>query len=176
MRFVPAPLSGAYIIEITPASDDRGFFSRVFCEREFAEAGLCTRFPQASVSFSKKKGTLRGMHYQNSPDWEVKLIRCTKGAVWDAIIDLRPDSPTYKKWFGAELSAENHRMMYAPVGFAHGFLTLVDECEVFYQMSAFYAPLSESGIRWNDPSIGIDWPISPAVISAKDRAIPDFEQ
>lgn len=176
MRFVPAPLSGAYIIEIEPHSDDRGFFSRVFCEREFTEAGLCTRFPQASVSFSKKKGTLRGMHYQNSPDWEVKLIRCTKGSVWDAIIDLRPDSPTYKEWFGAELSAENRRMMYAPVGFAHGFLTLADESEVFYQMSAFYAPSSESGIRWDDPAIGIDWPITPAVISAKDRAIPDFER
>src|SRR5207302_3863164 len=146
MKFVPTPLAGAYVIELDKREDERGFFARVFCEREFGEAGLDTHFVQINNSLSKDEGTLRGMHYQLGEAAEVKLVRCIRGALWDAILDLRPGSATFGHSFGAELSAENRRMMYVPRGFAHGFLTLAEDTEAFYFVSAFYAPDRERGV------------------------------
>lgn len=174
MRFTPTPLPGAYLIDIEPRGDERGFFARAFCRNEFAEHGLETGFVQVNNSLTARQGTLRGMHYQLEPAAEVKLVRCIAGALWDAIIDLRPQSPSFGRWFGAELSAENRRMMYAPRGFAHGFITLSDNVEALYMVSAFYAPERERGIRWNDPRFAIAWPIAPVVLSDKDRDQPDF--
>jgi dTDP-4-dehydrorhamnose 3,5-epimerase len=173
--FNPAPLKGVYTIDLEKHGDNRGFFARVFCEREFAAAGLENHFVQINNSLTAKKGTLRGMHYQLAPSAEVKIIRCLRGSFFDAIVDLRPDSPTYCKWFGAELTADNRRMMYAPRGFAHALLTLEDNSEAFYLSSAFYAPDCERGVRWNDPTFAVEWPIEPAEISAKDAAWPDFD-
>jgi dTDP-4-dehydrorhamnose 3,5-epimerase len=175
MRFTPTAIAGAYVIDIEPRGDERGFFARTFCRNEFAEHGLETDFVQANNSLSARRGTLRGMHYQLEPAAEVKLVRCIAGALWDAIIDLRPASPSFGQWFGVELTADNRRMMYAPRGFAHGFITLCDNAEVFYLVSAFYLPERERGIRWNDPRFGIVWPIAPTVISDKDRDRPDFD-
>jgi dTDP-4-dehydrorhamnose 3,5-epimerase len=175
MRFTPTPLTGAYLIDIEPRGDERGFFARAFCRNEFAEQGLQTEFVQVNNSLSAQRGTLRGMHYQLEPAAEVKVVRCIAGALWDAIIDLREGSPTFGRWFGAELSADNRRMMYAPRGFAHGFITLSDNAEVFYLVSAFYAPERERGIRWSDPRFGIAWPIAPTVLSDKDRDRADFD-
>jgi dTDP-4-dehydrorhamnose 3,5-epimerase len=175
MRFTPTPLGGAYVIDLDLRGDARGFFARAFCEREFAEVGLETRFVQMNNSLSAQRGTLRGMHYQLAPAAEVKLVRCIKGALWDAIIDLRPGSASFGRWFGAELSADNRRMLYAPRGFAHGFVTLADDTEAFYLVSDFYAPERERGVRWNDPRFAIDWPLAPSVISDKDRDRPDFD-
>jgi dTDP-4-dehydrorhamnose 3,5-epimerase len=175
MLFNPTPLDGAYTIDLERKGDERGFFARVFCEKEFAAEGLETRFVQVNNSLSADKGTLRGMHYQLPPSQEVKVVRCIRGALWDAILDLRPDSPTFGRWFGAELSAENRRMMYVPRGFAHGFLTLEPDTEAFYLASEFYAPDRERGVRWNDPKFAVEWPAQPAVISDKDAALPDFD-
>jgi dTDP-4-dehydrorhamnose 3,5-epimerase len=175
MRFTPTPLAGAYLIDIEPRGDERGFFARAFCRNEFAEHGLECQFVQVNNSLSAQRGTLRGMHYQLEPAAEVKVVRCIAGALWDAIIDLRPGSATFGQWFGAELTADNRRMMYAPRGFAHGFITLSDNAEVFYLVSEFYAPEHERGIRWNDPRFGIAWPIAPAVLSDKDRDRADFD-
>jgi dTDP-4-dehydrorhamnose 3,5-epimerase len=175
MIFHPATLAGACVIELEKRSDDRGFFARYFCEREFAAAGLESRFVQINNSLSAKKGTLRGLHYQLPPSPEVKVVRCVRGALWDVIVDLRPDSPSYRKWFGAELSAENRMMMYVPRGFAHAILTLTDDVEAIYLVSDSYAPDVERGLRWNDPAVGIAWPISPAEISPKDARWPDFD-
>ena len=175
MRFVPTPLAGAAVIELDKREDERGFFARVFCEREFAEAGLDTRFVQINNSLSKDRGTLRGMHYQLGEAAEVKVVRCIRGALWDAILDLRPGSATFGRGFGAELSAENRRMMYVPRGFAHGFLTLEEDTEALYLVTAFYAPERERGIRWNDPRFAIDWPAAPQVISDKDARQCDFD-
>jgi dTDP-4-dehydrorhamnose 3,5-epimerase len=175
MKFHPTPLLGAHIIELERRGDDRGFFARCFCEREFAEAGLETRFVQVNNSLSSKKGTLRGLHYQLAPAAEVKLVRCVRGALWDAIVDLRPDSATFGKWYGVELSAENRLMIYVPRGFAHAILTLDDDTEAFYLVSAFYAPELERGLRWNDPRFAIEWPAKPAEISPKDANWPDFD-
>ena len=174
MRFVPTPLVGAFVIELDKREDDRGFFARVFCEREFAAAGLDTRFVQINNSLSKDKGTLRGMHYQLGEAAEVKVVRCVKGALWDAILDLRPGSASFGHSFGAELSAENRRMMYVPRGFAHGFLTLEEDTEAFYLVTAFYAPERERGVRWNDPRFAIRWPAEPRVISDKDAPTARF--
>jgi dTDP-4-dehydrorhamnose 3,5-epimerase len=174
MIFHPGSLKGAYTIELEKRSDERGFFARVFCEREFAEAGLEHRFVQVNDSYNSRKGTLRGMHYQLRPSSEVKVIRCIRGALFDVIVDLRPDSPTFGKWFGAELSAENGLMMYAPRGCAHGMITLQDNSEALYLSSTPYAANRERGLRWNDPYIGIRWPLEPTEISAKDAAWPDF--
>ncbi len=175
MIFQETHLKGAYIIELKKLEDDRGFFARAWCQKEFEEHGLTARLVQCNLSFNPKKGTLRGMHYQVAPYEETKLIRCTKGAIFDAIIDLRPASPTYKSWFGAELTEENRKMLFVPEGFAHGYLTLVDHSEVFYQVSEFYQPGAESGLRWNDPAINIQWPLrGPMIISSKDRSWPDF--
>jgi dTDP-4-dehydrorhamnose 3,5-epimerase len=174
MKFHPTRLDGAWLIELTPAKDERGAFMRTFCEREFGERGLETRFVQHSLSVNTQKGTLRGMHFQRAPHEEVKLVRCRRGAVWDVIIDLRPDSPSYLQWQGFELSAENGTQLYVPKGFAHGFQTLSDDCEVFYLISEFYAADAAAGLRHDDPSFAIDWPAPVSVMSEKDRAWPDF--
>lgn len=173
MRFVPTPLPGAFIIELDKREDDRGFFARFFCEREFAEAGLDTRFVQINNSLSKDRGTLRGMHYQLGPAAETKVVRCLHGALWDAVLDLRPGSATFGQSFGARLSAENRRMM--PRGFAHGFLTLEGDTEALYLVSAFYEPRRERGVRWDDPHFAIAWPAKPRVISEKDTQQRDFD-
>lgn len=176
MIFNPAPLRGAFTIELEKRGDDRGFFARFFCVNEFEQHGLDTRFVQVNNSLSTKRGTLRGMHYQLPPSAEVKVVRCVRGAVWDAIIDIRPDSPTFGRSFGVELSADNRRMIYVPRGFAHGILTLTHDAELLYLVSEFYAPQEERGIRWNDPKFRLQWPIEPTEVSAKDAAWPDFDE
>jgi len=174
MTFLETGLEGAFVVEIEPRSDERGFFARAWCAREFNARGLVSRLVQTSLSFNRHKGTLRGMHYQVAPHEEAKLVRCTRGALYDAIIDLRPDSPTYTRWFATELTADNHRMLYVPPGFAHGYQTLVDDTEVFYHVSEFYVAESGRGVRWDDPVFGIPWPAAVTVISANDRNWPDF--
>ena len=175
MMFEPLPLKDAYLIELEKPGDDRGFFARLFCEREFAEAGLETRFVQANNSLTHTRGTLRGMHYQLGAAAEVKMIRCIRGALWDAILDLRPDSPSFGRSCGAELTAENRQMMYVPRGLAHAILTLTDDVEALYLVSAFYAPKEERGVRWDDPRFKVEWPIAPVELSAEDSAWPDFD-
>ncbi len=175
MIFHDTPLPGAYIIEPEKRGDDRGFFARSFCTAEFAEQKLSTHFVQVNNSLSAFKGTLRGMHYQLHPKAETKLVRCIRGSLWDVILDLRPDSTHFGHHFGAELTADNRLMMYAPKGFAHGFVTLEDNTEVFYFVDEFYAPDHERGIRWNDPRFGIDWPLQPVVLSDKDRDQRGFD-
>jgi dTDP-4-dehydrorhamnose 3,5-epimerase len=175
MIFVETGLTGAWLIEPEPAHDERGFFLRTFCEREFEARGLCTRFVQHSVSYSRAKGTLRGMHFQRAPHCEVKLVRCVKGAIFDVIIDLRPSSPTCGRWQGFELSAGNQRQLYIPEGFAHGFQTLCDGAEVAYAISAFYAPEAASGVRFDDPAFGIRWPLPVSVISDRDMGWPHLD-
>jgi dTDP-4-dehydrorhamnose 3,5-epimerase len=175
VKFVPTPLEGAYLIELEKRGDHRGFFARFFCEREFAEAGLETRFVQVNNSLTAARGTLRGMHLQLPPAAEVKVVRCIRGALHDVIVDLRPDSPSYLKWFGADLSADNRVMMYVPRGFAHGFMTLTDDAEALYLVSAFYSPATERGMRFDDPQFGIRWPMPPEEMSAKDREWPDYD-
>lgn len=174
MKFYPTELSGAYLIEPDPVQDERGFFARTFCTKEFRESGLNPNLEQCNVSFNKKKGTLRGMHYQSEPHGEIKLVRCTMGSIYDVIVDLRPHSPTYKKWIAVELSAKNRKMLYIPEGFAHGFQTLEDNAEVFYQMSTFYVPAAARGVPWNDPTFAIDWPHDERIISQKDQQYPNF--
>ena len=176
MIFRETPLEGAFVIDLEKRGDERGFFARVFCKKEFQAQGLCTEFVQVNNSGSAFKGTLRGMHYQLAPKAETKLVRCIRGSVWDAMIDLREGSPTFGKWFGVELSDENRRAAYVPKGFAHGFLTLDDNSEVLYLVDEFYAPEHERGIRWDDATFGIEWPAAPVVISEKDRNHPDFDR
>lgn len=175
MKFHQTPLKDACTIELEKRGDDRGFFARFFCRNEFDAAGLATQFVQVNNSLSAKKGTLRGLHYQLAPAAEVKVVRCIRGALFDVIIDIRADSPTFGKWFGAELTAENRLMMYVPRGFAHAILTLADDTEALYLVSDFYSPENERGIRWNDPRFNIAWPIAPAEISEKDATWPDFD-
>ena len=158
MRFIETRLKGAFVIEPERLADERGFFARMWCQREFIAHGLNPDLVQCNISFNTNKGTLRGMHHQAAPHEEAKLVRCTMGAIYDVIIDLRPDSPTYKAWLAVELTAPNRKMLYVPEGFSHGFMTLADNTEVFYQMSEFYSPECASGIRWNDPQFGIVWP------------------
>lgn len=174
MRFTETPLRGAYIVDIEPMADERGFFARTWCEREFRDRGLNPLLKQASISFNHKKGTLRGMHYQTDGHQESKLIRCLAGAVFDVIIDLRKSSPTFMKHFTMGLGSEDRRMLYVPEGFAHGFQTLTDGAELFYQISQFYSPENVAGVRWNDPAFAIGWPEPPRVISARDQGFPDF--
>ncbi len=174
MIFNTTHLPSAFIIEPEKLADERGFFARTWCQREFAAHGLNPRLAQCSVSFNAKRGTLRGMHYQAAPFEEAKLVRCTSGAIYDAIIDLRPASPTFKRHLSVVLSAENRTMLYVPEGFAHGFQTLVDGAEVFYQMSEFYAPDHARGVRWDDPAFGIDWPPAERIMADRDRLYPDF--
>jgi dTDP-4-dehydrorhamnose 3,5-epimerase len=172
MKFQSADIAGAYLIEPEKLEDGRGFFARTFCRREFGEHGLNARIAQCSISFNEKKDTLRGMHYQAAPHEETRLVRCTRGAIFDVLVDLRRGSLTFGEWMAVELTAENHRMLYIPEGVAHGFQTLVDATEVFYQMSEFYEPESTRGVRWNDPAFGIVWPRPPSVISERDSSFP----
>jgi len=172
--FQESELKGAFLIKLERKQDERGFFARSWCEQEFRAHGLNPRVAQCNVSFNCSGGTLRGMHYQSSPHQEAKLVRCTAGTIYDVIIDLRPVSSSFRKHVGFELSSDNRDMLYVPEGFAHGFLTREDNCEVFYQMSAVYAPESSRGLRWDDPAFGIVWPEAPRVISERDRTYPDF--
>ena len=174
MIFIETFLKGAYVIEPERREDDRGFFARTFCEKEFGEHGLETRVAQCNISFNRRKGTLRGMHYQAAPFEEAKLARCTMGAIFDAIIDLRPASTTFKKSFSVELTALNRRMLYIPRDFAHGFQTLADDTEVFYQMAQVYSAEHARGVRWNDPAFGISWPPDERIINERDKNYPDF--
>jgi dTDP-4-dehydrorhamnose 3,5-epimerase len=174
MKFSQCQLPGLFVIDIESVSDERGMFARCWCEDEFRQQGLVTQLSQCSLSFNKSKATLRGMHYQKMPNAETKVVRCTRGSIFDVAIDLRPESPSYKKWFGIQLSAENHKMLYIPEGMAHGFITLEPDTEVFYQISVPYAPESACGVRWNDPCFNIKWPMNPTVISAKDSNYPDY--
>ena len=170
MKFNKTAILGAYIIELEKVGDERGFFARAWCQKEFREHDLVARFVQCNLSFNKRGNTLRGMHYQSAPLEEVKLVRCTRGAIFDVIIDLRPESSTFLKWIGVELTSDNYNMLYIPEGFAHGYLTLTEEAEVFYQVSQFYSPGHERGVRWNDPVFGSDWPIDgDVVISENDN-------
>jgi dTDP-4-dehydrorhamnose 3,5-epimerase len=173
MKLIRLPLSGAYLIELDVVSDERGFFARTWCAEEFHQLGLNPKLAQCSISSNTRRGTLRGMHFQAEPHAETKLIRCCSGAIYDVIVDLRPDSPTYCRCFAAELTSANHKMLYVPEGFAHGFQTLVDHTELFYQISVSYQPESARGVRWNDPMFGIEWPISNPIISARDSAYAD---
>ncbi len=173
MIFTETNVAGAFLIELNKLNDDRGFFARAFCTEEFADHGLETVFVQSNISRNLKKNTLRGMHMQVAPYGEVKVVRCTRGAVFDCFVDLRPESPTYLQWAGAELTEDNHRMLYIPKGCAHGYQTLCDEAEVMYLVSTAYHPDSERGYRWNDPAFGIDWPEKEnLMISDKDRNWP----
>jgi len=173
VKFLPTSLSGAFLIEPEPREDERGFFARVMCVDEFAEHGLCTQWMQANIAFNKFKGITRGMHYQHEPNAEVKLVRCTRGSVFDAIIDMRLNSATYRQWFGVELNESNQKMLYVPAGFAHGYQVMQDDSELHYMVSAQYAPESEDGVLWNDVSVAIDWPITDSVqLSDKDCQWP----
>ena len=174
MIFTETILAGAFIIEPERIADERGFFARTWCRREFEVHGLEGIWAQSSLSFNRSAGTVRGMHYQSTPYEEVKLVRCTRGSIYDVIVDLRPQSPTYCAHFAVELSDENHRMLYIPAGCAHGFQTLTDDSEVTYLISEFHRPEFGRGVRWNDPAFGIQWPLAVSVITSKDRSYPDF--
>lgn len=175
MIFTETELTGAFIIDVKRQEDERGFFGRTFCQKEFEEHGLPPFVAQANVSYNIRKRTLRGMHYQTHPYEESKLVRCVRGAIHDVIIDLRKDSPTFMKWIGVDLEEGSYRMLFVPEGFAHGFITLKDQTEVIYQVSQFYTPGSEKGIRWNDAAFNIKWPLEPTVISEKDSSHEDFK-
>jgi dTDP-4-dehydrorhamnose 3,5-epimerase len=174
MIFKETRLSGAFIIEPQKLVDERGYFARTWCRNEFQAYGLNVDWVQCNTSWNNKRGTLRGMHFQTPPHAEARLIRCTRGAIYDVIVDLRPSSPTFREWMAEELSAENSLMMYVPEGFAHGFLTLECDCEVFYQMSEFYVAEAVGGIRWDDPAFGILWPETVQVVSERDQNHPRF--
>jgi dTDP-4-dehydrorhamnose 3,5-epimerase len=173
MTFEPTGLDGAWILHLEPHDDDRGFFARVWCAEEFRARGMKNALAQCSLSFSRAAGTLRGMHLQAPPAEEAKVVRCVRGAVYDVLLDLRPHSPSYRKWIARELTADNRMSVYVPEGFAHGFLTLTDDTEVLYLISAPHAPALVRGVRWNDPAFGIRWPRTPVVISDRDRNYPD---
>ena len=175
MTFKETKLQGAYIIEPEMLIDERGAFARTFCRKDFESHGLNGSISQCSISLNTRKYTLRGMHYQKKPCAEAKLVRCSRGVIYDVIVDLREDSSTFKQWTSVEISAENRKMVYVPVDFAHGFQTLADDTEVIYQMSEFYSPSHADGFRWNDPSFKIKWPSDNFVISSKDQTYPDFK-
>jgi dTDP-4-dehydrorhamnose 3,5-epimerase len=172
MIFTETSLRGAFIIDLEPRADERGFFARSWCAEEFEKLGLNARLSQCNISFNEKRGTLRGMHYQVEPYPEAKVVRCTMGSIYDVIIDLRPDSPTFKNWYGIELSAENHRALYVPIDFAHGFQTLTDHSEVSYQMSEFFHPECSRGVRWDDPAFAVAWPLVTVIVSERDSSFP----
>jgi len=175
MRFTELELPGAFLVELDRIEDERGFFARTFCREEFAEHGLETELVQANTAFNRKAGTLRGLHFQAEPHEETKLVRCTRGAVYDVIVDLRPGSATYTRWVGIELTAENDTQLYVPRGFAHGYQTLVDETETSYLMGAAYEASAARGVRWDDPAFGIDWPgTAERTLNERDRTWPDF--
>jgi dTDP-4-dehydrorhamnose 3,5-epimerase len=173
--FLATALEGAYIIDLERREDDRGFFARTWCRREFERMGLTPDLAQCNISYNRRAGTLRGMHWQAAPHAEAKVVRCSRGAIFDAIVDLRPDSPTYLRHFGVDLTAATGRALYIPEGMAHGFVTLEDDCEVSYQMSEFYEPSAARGARWNDPAFGIRWPIDEPTLHPRDAAYPDFD-
>jgi dTDP-4-dehydrorhamnose 3,5-epimerase len=173
MIFQPTAIPGVWVIDIEPHYDDRGFFARSWCGRETAARGLNPASAQCSISYNHRRGTLRGLHYQAAPRAEAKWIRCTRGAVLDVAVDLRPQSPAYGKWFAVELTDESRRMMYVPEGVAHGFQTLKDDTELFYQISEYYVPELARGVRWNDPAFGISWPIPDPILSDRDRSFAD---
>ncbi|SMB92668.1 dTDP-4-dehydrorhamnose 3,5-epimerase [Hymenobacter roseosalivarius DSM 11622] len=175
MIFTETKLAGAFIIDMERLSDERGFFARSWCEDEFAARGIHQLPQQASISSNPKRGTLRGMHYQIAPHGESKLVRCTRGGIYDVVVDMREQSPTYGQWIGVELTADNFRMLFVPEYFAHGFITLQDNTDVAYQISAKYTPDAQRALRWNDPSIGIEWPVEPVLLSEKDRNHPDVQ-
>ena len=174
MLFAETKLKGAFLLELEKREDSRGFFARTFCQREFTAHGMNPNVVQCNIAYNKKKGTLRGMHFQNAPFQEAKFIRCTKGAIYDVILDLRPGSPTFKQWTSAELNEDNHKMLYVPEGFAHGYQTLTEVSEIIYQVSQFYAPESAAGVRHNDPAFAIKWPLEVSMISDLDKNWPDF--
>jgi dTDP-4-dehydrorhamnose 3,5-epimerase len=174
MIFTETPLKGAFVIDLEKRGDDRGFFGRAFCRHELGAHGLDSAIAQANLSYNVNKGTLRGMHFQKAPHAEDKMIRCIAGSIHDVILDIRPDSPTFGKWFAAELSADNRRMMYVPKGFAHGYQALTDHSEALYLVTEFYTPTHEAGIRWNDPRFNIQWPIAEPILSPKDAVHPDY--
>jgi len=175
MTFTESALAGAWIIDITPIEDERGFFARTWAPEEFTARGLDPGLAQCNLAYNHRRGTIRGMHFQRAPFSEVKIVRCTRGAICDVILDLRPDSPTFLKWVAEELTADNRRMLYVPPGFAHGYQTLVDEVETYYHVSTPFSPSHADGVRWNDPAFAIAWPLGePTVISARDRNWPDF--
>jgi dTDP-4-dehydrorhamnose 3,5-epimerase len=172
MIFTETPLPGAFLIDMEPLADERGFFARTYCTEEFAALGLECEWRQCSVSCNTRKGTLRGLHYQSAPHEEHKLVRCTAGAIFDVILDIRPNSANFRRWFGAQLSAANHRALFVPPGLAHGFITLNDDTEVYYMISVPHAPEYAQGYRWDDPAFAIEWPIAPSVVSPRDAAYP----
>ncbi|HEV7781809.1 MAG TPA: dTDP-4-dehydrorhamnose 3,5-epimerase [Chitinophagaceae bacterium] len=172
MIFNPLNLNGAFTIDVQPFQDSRGFFTRTFCEKEFASEGLVQHFVQANHSGTHGKGVIRGMHFQHSPHCEVKLVKCVQGGIFDVIVDVRKGSPTFLQWFGAELTAENKRMMYVPAGFAHGFQSLTEYSEITYMVSAFYNKESEGGVKYDDPNVNIEWPLPVSLVSDKDMKIP----
>ena len=175
MKFIETSLKGAFLIELERRGDDRGWFARLFCQNEYDQHGLCRNIMQVNTSFSKIKGTLRGMHYQLAPKAEDKIVRCLRGALLDVIVDLRPDSATFLQHICVELTAENRSMLFVPKGFAHGFLTLEEDTEAFYLVTEFYSPQHERGLRYNDPKLRIRWPFEPTVVSDKDSKHPDFD-
>ena len=175
VRFEPTTVAGVYTIELDLIEDERGFFARAWCAREFDEHGLETRFVQANLGFNRRRGTLRGLHFQLPPHDEVKLVRCSRGAVWDVAVDLRESSTTYLRWFGAQLDEQNRRALYVPRGCAHGYLTLVEDSELLYQTSAFYMPAAAAGVPYDDPSLAIEWPDEPVVVSEQDRSWPALD-
>jgi len=174
MIFTATPLPGAYVIEPRKIEDDRGFFARILCQNEFLGQDLRLHLLQTNMARTCRRGTIRGMHFQEPPHAEIKIVRCTKGAIYDVIVDLRPDSPEFKRWFGIELTQDNFKALYVPEGFAHGYLTLADDSEIYYHTSEFYHPESATGVRYNDPEFGISWPIEIAVISRQDAEWPNF--
>jgi dTDP-4-dehydrorhamnose 3,5-epimerase len=172
MIFTELPLSGAFAVDLQELRDERGFFARSYCAAEFAAKGLGPELRQCSVSYNARRGTLRGLHFQDAPHEEHKLVRCTAGAIFDVIVDIRQSSPTYRRWYGAELTMANRSSLFIPPGFAHGFVSLTDGAEVYYMISAAHAPEFSRGLRWNDPALAIEWPLAPTVISARDAAYP----
>ena len=175
MKFAETELKGVFVVDVEPRSDERGFLAVGFNREEFAKHGLDPNVVQCNITYNAKRGTLRGMHFQVKPHEQPKLVRCVRGSVFDVAVDLRPESPTFRKWVGYDLTADNRRMLYIPAGLAHGFVTLEDDTEVIYQMSEVYAPESARGVRWNDPAFGIKWPVKPVVVNERDASYPDFK-
>ncbi|QDS87753.1 dTDP-4-dehydrorhamnose 3,5-epimerase [Rosistilla ulvae] len=176
MIFQTTPLEGVFVIEVEPAEDERGFFARIYCQQEFAQRGLISQFSQSSLSFNKRRGTVRGMHFQEAPSAETKTVRVIRGAIFDVAIDVRPQSPTRGEWTSVELTQDNRKSLYIPEGFAHGFQTLSDDTEVLYQISSDYDATLARGFRWNDPAFGISWPLEASVISPRDLSYADYER